>query len=243
MGQLAKLNENKMANRCAMRQRPNPKREVPSQPTPAGSSGSCSSWHLRLAACGLAVTSLSQCSAVGLRLSRSRASCPSLASVPFLFLTSYPLSLSTLPATHAAMVAHAACTLPYCTALEPSICSTCVAAHIIYGLPSSFYLEYETITRKATEIPRLPGPPKIAGFREEPGARLLLNAPTLLASWPCLTAMAGRPARDALLNSDLGGGGVHLTFTEPTATKLAQCHQFCHPARIPRSNDYISSPV
>ena len=34
VGQLTKLNENKMANRCAMRQRPNPKREVPSQPTP-----------------------------------------------------------------------------------------------------------------------------------------------------------------------------------------------------------------
>jgi len=33
-GSWQKLNENKMANRCAMRQRPNPKREVPSQPTP-----------------------------------------------------------------------------------------------------------------------------------------------------------------------------------------------------------------
>lgn len=30
VGQLTKLNENKIANRCAMRQRPNPKREVPS---------------------------------------------------------------------------------------------------------------------------------------------------------------------------------------------------------------------
>lgn len=213
VGQLAKLNENKMANRCAMRQRPNPKREVPSQPTPAGSSGSCSSWHLRLAACSQPYQPFAvQCGRPApfaepgiLSFARFR---------PFLFLISYPLSLSTLPATHAAMVAHAACTLcslPYRTALEPCIYRTCVAAHIIYSLFFSFY---ETLTRKPTEIPRLPGPPKIAGFREEPGARLLLNA--YLVGFLALLNSNGGPASErCVIKLRYGGDSTSLSPSPP----------------------------
>lgn len=100
------------------------------------------------------------------RQSRSRTSCPLARFLHY----PYPY-----PHCHPSMYAHAI----------PSVCMYRVgalslqyvhrgAAHNNHSLASSFH---ETVTRKRTEIPRLTGTPKIAGFREDPGARLLLNAP------------------------------------------------------------------
>lgn len=166
VGQLAKLNENKMANRCAMRQRPNPKREVPSQPAPAGSSGSCSSWHMRLCL-QQAVPAFRSAS------SASSASSPATVAEPdILSFAGFFLIL-----IHTAIHVRT-CYLGILYVQRWSFASTAFPPPSAKQLPESV----------VPEIHRLTGTPKIAGFREEPGAKLLLNAPCWLLACPTPSA-------------------------------------------------------
>lgn len=145
-----------------MRQRPQPKREVPSQPTPARSSGSCSPWHLpsRLQ---LAVPAFSAVQQLQPRDRRGAG---------HLVLCSPPSYLHLIlihTAIHAPGNAHAVCTALHCTGAlyvhrsphQPQPSSPLLRR---IRLPES---EQRCSACKVTQI---------AGFREEPGARLLLNA-------------------------------------------------------------------
>lgn len=120
----------------------------------------------------------------------------------------YFLFLLILVLIHTAIHVRTCCTS--CTALEPCIYKYVhrKAAHNNSHSLSSSVLSHETITRKANrniQAARLTKIVKIAGFREDPGARLLLNAPCCPAGLrACLTAMADGASRDALLNSDMG---------------------------------------
>lgn len=123
-----------MANRCAIRQRPQPKREVPSQPTPARSSGSCSPWHLpsRLQ---LAVPAFSAVQQLQPR-DRRGAGHLVLCSPPSLS-PSHPYP-PCHPCTWERTCGHVLPSRTCCTALEPCVSGTCIAAHISHSLPSSF---------------------------------------------------------------------------------------------------------
>lgn len=164
VGQLTKLNENKMANRCAMRQRPNPKREVPSQPSPCGIVrvllvlARCARCGLRLQ---LAVPAFSaSCISSSPRLSRSRGAghlVLSLASFP----TVLPFfCLSSCLSTLSSMYAHAVHLVPHWSLVSTGTCIAKQPTLIVTAFPLPSY-PAKQLPERQTQIPRSPCHPRL----------------------------------------------------------------------------------
>lgn len=170
-----------------MRQRPQPKREVPSQPTPARSSGSCSPWHLpsRLQ---LAVPAFSAVQQLQPRDRRGAG---------HLVLCSPPSYLH-LILIHTAI--HAIGNAVYCTALHWSPVSSGRASQptsaTAFPPPST-----HQITRERAEMLSLQGHPNCR-IQRGAGRKIASQCTWLARRLP--NSICGRGSRDALLNPDMG---------------------------------------